>query len=126
MVFKFKPQRSEKVDYLVGGTYSLLTKSWKQYNNAKLKNQEKNMVKYAKKIVELQKHLNLPLTKFSELDSITFNEKCLSVVNSRTCILDNELVKICKGLDIKNMPEYYADNTVVKESVSEPISVQQI
>lgn len=122
MVFEFKQEKSEKVDYLVGGAWELLTKAWKQYHSAK----EKNRIKYAKKINELQINLKLQTTKFPELDYMTLDQKCLSVVSSRTCILDNELVKICKGLDIKNMPEYYADNTIVTESVSEPISVQQI
>lgn len=126
MVFEFKQEKYEKVDYLVGGTWGLLNKAWKNYNYAKEKNHEKNMIKYAKKIIELQNHLKLPPANFPELNFITSDQKCLSVVNSRTCILDNELVKICKGLDIKNMPEYYADNTIVTESVSEPISVKQI
>lgn len=37
--------------------------------------------------------------------------------------MDDELVKICKGLDIKNMPEYYADNKPVEsnENIGETI-----
>lgn len=70
VMFKFEQNPTEKPDYIVGGTWSSLKKAWKMYKKAKDDVDEKNMVKFAKKIVNLQAKLGIKQSEFSELDLI--------------------------------------------------------
>lgn len=130
MVFQFV-QKNEKPEYLVGGRWSLLTKACNEYKKAELVCDEKKMKKLAQKINLLQASLELTKTNFP-MPPPKKNPKCLSLYKSRALSMDNELVKICKGLDIKNMPEYYTDNTPVEygenigETAKEPTSTTLI
>ena len=51
-----------------GQTWAALKKSWKAYKIAKVKNEQGNMVEYAKRIRSLQKELGVTQAKFPELD----------------------------------------------------------
>lgn len=67
IMFKFEQNPKEKPDYLVGSTWSSLTKSWKKYHEAKEQVDTEKMKLYAHKIQNLQKKLGITLTHFKEL-----------------------------------------------------------
>ena len=51
-----------------GQTWAALKKSWKAYKIAKVKNEEENMIEYAKRIRKLQMELGVSPAKFPELN----------------------------------------------------------
>ena len=51
-----------------GQTWAALKKSWKAYKIAKAKNEQANMVEYAKRIRTLQHELGVSQAKFPDLD----------------------------------------------------------
>lgn len=66
-MFKFEQNPAEKTDYIVGSTWALLTKSWKEYAKAKEDMNILKMKQYSKKILNLQTKLNLKPSSFEEL-----------------------------------------------------------
>ena len=66
-MFKFEQNPDEKADYIVGDTWSLLTKSWKGYREARDLADSEKMRLYAKKIHRLQKKLGIEATVFEDL-----------------------------------------------------------
>jgi hypothetical protein len=56
-----------KTSYTVGQTWAALKKTWKAYKIAKVKNEKVGMLKYAHRIRDLQRELNLPISRFPEL-----------------------------------------------------------
>lgn len=69
IMFKFEQKPTEKTDYIVGSTWSLLNKSWREYRAAK---EDMNILKmklYAQKIQILQKKLGLKESRFFELEA---------------------------------------------------------
>ena len=53
--------------YSVGQTWAALKKNWKAYKIAKVKNDRVGMLKYAHRIRDLQRELNVPIAKFPDL-----------------------------------------------------------
>jgi len=68
-MFKFEQKPAEKVDYIVGSTWSTLNKSWREYRKAEEVMNILKMKLYANKIKNLQNKLGLKESKFSNLDS---------------------------------------------------------
>ena len=55
------------MSYSVGQTWAALKKNWKAYKISKVKKERDAMLKYAHRIRDLQRELNLPISKFPEL-----------------------------------------------------------
>ena len=51
-----------KTSYTVGQTWAALKKTWKAYKIAKVKGEKVGMLKYAHRIRDLQRELNLPIS----------------------------------------------------------------
>ena len=66
-MFEFQQNPAEKTDYIVGSTWSSLTKTWKKYDQAKEDMNVMLMKQYSKKIKNLQKKLGLEESEFDEL-----------------------------------------------------------
>ena len=66
-MFKFQQNPVEKTDYIVGSTWSSLTKTWKKYDQAKEDMNIMLMKQYSKKILNLQNKLGLKGSSFDEL-----------------------------------------------------------
>lgn len=64
-MFKFIQQKNEKTDYIVGGHWSELKKTWDKYNKAKNEENDERMEQFAKKINRLQDKLGIKKTVFS-------------------------------------------------------------
>ena len=54
--------------YSVGQTRAALKKNWKAYKIAIVKNDSVGMLNYVHRIRDLQRELNLPISKFADLD----------------------------------------------------------
>ncbi|MCA9828112.1 MAG: hypothetical protein KC444_06970 [Nitrosopumilus sp.] len=72
-MFKFEQNPAEKTDYIIGSTWSSLTKTWKKYNQAKEDMNIMLMRQYSKKIQNLQKKLGLEESHFEELSDYPDN-----------------------------------------------------
>ncbi len=66
-MFKFEQEHAEKPDYIIGQTWSSLKKAWKNYQKAKDDVDTEKMIKFAKKIHNLQIKLGIKQSEFSEL-----------------------------------------------------------
>ena len=55
------------MSYSVGQTWAALKKNWKAYKIAKAKSDRVAMLKYAHRIRDLQRELNVPISKFPDL-----------------------------------------------------------
>lgn len=64
-MFKFTEQKNEKTDYIIGGDWTELKKTWDKYNKAKDDQDDAKMEQFAKKINRLQDKLGIAKTIFS-------------------------------------------------------------
>lgn len=55
------------MSYSIGQTWAALKKTWKAYKIAKVQKNQVAMLKYAHRVRDLQRELNLPISKFPEL-----------------------------------------------------------
>ena len=64
-MFKFVQIKNEKTDYLVGGDWSELKKTWNKYNKALVDQNIEKIKQYADKINHLQEKLGIQKTDFT-------------------------------------------------------------
>ena len=64
-MFKFVQKKNEKTDYIVGGDWSELKKTWDKYNKAVDEQNPDKIEQYANKINRLQEKLGIKKTNFS-------------------------------------------------------------
>lgn len=64
-MFKFVQKKNEKTNYIVGGDWSELKKTWDKYNKAADDHNPDKIEQYANKINRLQKKMGIKMTNFS-------------------------------------------------------------
>lgn len=65
-MFKFVQEKNEKTDYLIGGDWSELKKTWDKYERASSDEDSSKMERYRNKIHFLQEKMGIKKTDFSQ------------------------------------------------------------